>query len=250
VSQDRAGGVPPEAFDDDYLYFYADVLGDERSDADAETVARLLALEPGMRVLDAPCGHGRIAGRLAGIGCEVVGIDASQRFLELARERHPGVRFEHGDVRELGFEREFDAVLNWFTSFGYFDPETNDAVLAGFARALRPGRRLLVELHNPERLRRLLELSGGVTASVIERDGDLLVDRIAWDPADAGRSRTERWIVRDGRTRKLEFSLEQIPADELVERLRAAGFREVELFGAGGEPFDPGGPRLLAVART
>jgi SAM-dependent methyltransferase len=243
-------GVPPEVFDEDYLHFYADVLGDERSDADAETVARLLALEPGTRVLDAPCGHGRIAGRLARLGCEVFGIDASARFLELARERYPEVRFERGDLRALGHDGEFDAAVNWFTSFGYFDRATNDGVLAGFARALRPGGRLLVELHNPERLRRVLELSGGTTAAVIERDGDLLVDRIAWDPAEAERSLTERWIVRGGRTRKLEFSLEQIPAAKLVERLRAAGFREVELYGAGGAPFDPDGPRLLAVART
>lgn len=61
--------VPPELFDDDYLYFYVDVLGDERSDAAAEVVARLLSLAPGMRVLDVPCGEGRIAGRLAQRGC-------------------------------------------------------------------------------------------------------------------------------------------------------------------------------------
>ena len=42
--------VPEELFDDDYRHFYAEVLGDERSDADAETVARLLALEPGTTI--------------------------------------------------------------------------------------------------------------------------------------------------------------------------------------------------------
>jgi hypothetical protein len=41
-------GVPPELFDEDYLYFYEVVLGAERSDAEAEVVARLLGLEPGM----------------------------------------------------------------------------------------------------------------------------------------------------------------------------------------------------------
>ena len=44
--------MPSEVFDDDYLYFYADVLGEERSDADAEVGARLLSVRPGMRVLD------------------------------------------------------------------------------------------------------------------------------------------------------------------------------------------------------
>jgi SAM-dependent methyltransferase len=242
-------GVPDELFDDDYLHFYADVLGEERSDADAETIARLLSLEPGMRVLDVPCGEGRIAGRLARRGAEVVGVDASERFINLAGERHPEVSFVRGDMRDLPYESEFDALLNWFTSFGYFDSATNDAVLAGFARALRPGGRLLLELHNPQRLIQLVELSGGAIANVIERDGDLMVDRTAYDEA-TGRSATERWIVRGGRTRKLEFSLEQIRPPDLTQRLRAAGFREVQLFGAAGGPFDPDGPRLIALART
>jgi SAM-dependent methyltransferase len=242
-------GVPSEVFDDDYLYFYASVLGEERSDADAETVARLLSLRRGMRVLDVPCGQGRIAGRLARRGCEVVGVDNSERFLTLARERYPEVRFELGDMRELPYESEFDAVVNWFTSFGYFDRDTNDSVLRRFARALRPGGHLVLELLNPGRLARLVELASGASASVTERDGDLMIDRVSYDVAE-GRSRTERWIVRNGRVRKLEFWLEQVPASELPDRLRRAGFREVQLFGRGGEPFEPHGPRLIALAQT
>ena len=115
-------GVPFELFDDDYLYFYADVLGAQRSDADAALISDLLSLRPGMRVLDAPCGEGRIAGRLAQRGCDVVGIDATERFLELARDRHPRVAFDRRDLRKLEYEDEFDAAVNWFTSFGYFDP--------------------------------------------------------------------------------------------------------------------------------
>jgi SAM-dependent methyltransferase len=239
--------VPPELFDDDYLYFYAGVLGDEHSDASAAVVARLLALRPGMRVLDVPCGEGRIAGRLADRGCEVIGVDSSERFLLLARDRYPHATYEHGDMRALPYEGEFDAVVNWFTSFGYFDPATNDAVLAGFARALRPGGRLLIEMFNPARLDRLLELAGGTVASMVERDGDLMVDRVSRDPLD-GRSRTERFIVRDGSVRKVEFSLEQVPAPQLVRRLQDAGFSDVRLLGHDGEPFEPEGPRLVAIA--
>jgi SAM-dependent methyltransferase len=240
--------VPPEIFDDDYLYFYAEVLSAERSDADADLVARLLSLRPGARVLDVPCGEGRIAGRLAHQDCEVVGIDANEHFLEIARERYPEATFQHGDMRNLHYSSEFDAVVNWFTSFGYFDPATNDSVLAGFARALRPGGRLLLELHNPGRLARLVELAGGSSANVVERGGDLMVDRVTYDQA-AGRSRTERFIVKNGRVRKLEFSLEQIPAPQLTQRLHQAGFRDVELLGHGGAPFEPDGRRLIALAR-
>jgi SAM-dependent methyltransferase/RimJ/RimL family protein N-acetyltransferase len=235
-------------FDDDYLHFSAEILGAQRSDADAEVVARVLSLTPGMRVLDVPCGEGRISGRIAQRGCEVVGVDATDRFLALAREQYPAVAFHRGDIRSLPYESEFDAVVNWFTSFGYFDPDTNDHVLEGFARALLPGGRLLVELHNPWRLMRLLEAGRGTSASVITRDGDLMADRVTYDDSTR-RSRTERFIVRGGHVRELEFSLEQVPAPQLARRLRRAGFSSVRLLGDGGGPFDPDSRRLIAVAQ-
>jgi SAM-dependent methyltransferase len=239
--------VPPELFDDDYLYFYADLFGAQRSDGEADLVARLLSLEPGMRVLDVPCGEGRIAGRLARRGCEVVGVDYTERWIELARERYPEASFHHGDMRSLSYEGEFDAVVNWFTSFGYFDPQTNDRVLAAFARALRPGGRLLLEVHNPWRLQRLTALAGGTSAYVVDRDGDMMADRATYD-RKAGMSRTERFIVRDGRLRRLEFTLEQVPAPALANRLRRAGFASVKLFGEGGSAFQPDSRRLIALA--
>lgn len=248
MREDERVSVPLELFDDDYLYFYEEMLGAERSDADAEAVVRLLELEPGMRVLDIPCGDGRIAGRLAARGCEAVGVDVTELFLDRARRRYPDVRFERVDMRELEYSAEFDAVVNWFTSWGYFDERTNDAVLAAFARALRPGGRLVLELHNPQRLRRILELTGGTTWTGTERRGDLMVDRITLQD-DGRRSRTDRFIVRDGRVRRIEFVLEQVPPDELERRLERAGFGSVRLFGAGGGQFEREGHRLIAVAQ-
>jgi SAM-dependent methyltransferase len=237
----------PELFDDDYLYFYADALGDQRSDDDSEVVMRLLSLRPGTRVLDVPCGEGRIAGRLARAGCEVLGIDINEGLLELARAHHPAARFEQGDMRALSYRGQFDAALNWFTSFGYFDRAGNDLVLKRLAEALRPGGRLLLELHNPARLARILELTGGTTAAVVERGGALMVDRVTYDDATR-RSHTDRFIVREGRARRLAFSLEQVPPPELTRRLQDAGFSRVRLLGRDGAPYDPEGPRLVALA--
>lgn len=213
--------VPDELFDDDYLYFYAPALTDERCDAEAASIIRLLELTPGMRVLDVPCGEGRIAGRLARHGCDVLGVDINEHFLALACARHPEATFEQRDMRALDHPGEFDAVVNWFTSFGYFDSATNDAVLAGFARALRPGGTLLVDLQNPDRIARLAAPAHGTFASVAERDGDLMVDRVRYDPKEAFTHST-RWIVRAGNVRRIEFSLEQIPAPQLARRLEQA----------------------------
>ncbi|HEY6739260.1 MAG TPA: methyltransferase domain-containing protein, partial [Actinopolymorphaceae bacterium] len=92
-------------FDEDYLYFYADRVDDARSEADVDLIWRVLGLEPGMRVLDLACGHGRIANRLAARGCVVTGLDRTALFLDRAREdaARRGVEVEYvlGDMREL-----------------------------------------------------------------------------------------------------------------------------------------------------
>ena len=91
-------------FGDDYLYFYEESIDDAHSDADAAEILGLLGLPPGSRILDAPCGHGRIARRLAAAGMEVTGVDLTPSYLEQARadpSRRRRVRSStsEGDVR-------------------------------------------------------------------------------------------------------------------------------------------------------
>jgi SAM-dependent methyltransferase len=105
-------------------------------------VVELLAPRAGERILDLGCGDGILAERLQGTGCEVVGVDADPEMVRAARAR--GVDARLADGADLPFAREFDAVfsnaaLHWMRS----DP---DAVVAGVARALRPGGRFVAEL--------------------------------------------------------------------------------------------------------
>jgi SAM-dependent methyltransferase len=242
--------VPPELFDEDvYDHFYDDVL-EQSSDAQARLIAALGELQAGTDVLDVPCGTGRIAVRLAKMGCRVVGVDRSERFIARAGERPGGqdVRFEVGDMRALSYEAEFDCVVNWFTSFGYFDASTNRAVLRAFRRALRPGGRLVLEQRNPVLVRRAVDAGGGSTAHVVDRGLDLLVDRVR---IDGDRLRAERFVVRDGRVRKLEFALEILADQALGAALHAAGFTDVQFFDESGQqPPGADSTRLIAVART
>jgi len=110
-----------------------------------------LGLRPGHRVLDVGCGPGRHAHALASRGLEVVGVDISQRFVDLATaDAPPGATFRRADARALAFDAEFDAALSLCQgAFGLTGgpgaPLDGDgAVLAGMARALRPGGRLAV----------------------------------------------------------------------------------------------------------
>ena len=96
---------PSEVFDDDYLYFYAEALSDERSDAETDLISSLGPVNEGDRILDLACGHGRIANRLAVRGASVTGPDASSHFLELASrgatERATTLEYVLGDMTDL-----------------------------------------------------------------------------------------------------------------------------------------------------
>jgi SAM-dependent methyltransferase len=234
-------------FDEDYLHFYAEMLSEERSDAETELLWRLLELRPGMEVLDLACGHGRIANRLAARGCRVTGLDATPLFLDLARrdaaDRGVDVDYLEGDMRRLPWTGRFDRVVNWFTAFGYFDDAGNRQVLAEVARALKPGGRFAVELQHRDWIVGALQ-----PAVVMERDGDLLVDRNQFEPL-TGRIVSERTVVRGGRVRRVRFFVRLFGFTELRDWLLAAGFAAVDGFDQDGASLSAASHRLLVVAQ-
>jgi SAM-dependent methyltransferase len=238
--------VPPEAFGEDYLYFYDAFLTDEVSDVQTDRLWRLLGLEEGVEVLDVPCGHGRIANRLAARGASVTGFDADPVFLERARAdaaaRGVEVDYVQGDMSSLPWEERFDLVLNWFTSFGYFDDEGNRAWLREARKTLRPGGRLAIELWNRDAFAR-----NWLPVTMSERDGDLQVDRHALDLL-TGRAETDRFIVRGGRVRTVHFSVRFFTFTELRDWLLAAGFSSVDVSGQEGEALDLQVRRMVVVA--
>jgi len=238
--------VGPEIFDEDYLWFMEPVL-EPRSDDEVALILRLLELPPGAEVLDAPCGHGRIANRVSSLGYRVVGLDATPLFLDVARSAGSAVEYVEGDLRAMPFEGRFDAAINWFSSFGYFDDEGNQAVLQGFRRALKPGGKLLIEQASRDFLLANLPASGQAVW-LGERGDDLLIDKVSYDPA-AGRSTTERIVVRDGKVRRMHFSLAQPTASELARMLREAGFEDVRALNENGDEFTTRSRRLRMLAR-
>jgi trans-aconitate methyltransferase len=107
-----------------------------------QPVVELLAPQPDERILDLGCGDGALTRKLVELGCRVVGVDAGPDMIRAAREL--GLDAHVVDGHELAFEREFDAVfsnaaLHWMKR----DPQE---VIAGVARALRPGGRFVGEM--------------------------------------------------------------------------------------------------------
>ena len=105
----------------------------------------VLDLAPGQRVLDLGCGPGRHARALAARGIEVLGLDISQRFVDLAAADAPaGASFVRSDAREMTFDGEFDAAISLCQGAFGLVPGEDGEVLRRLVRAVRPGGRLAV----------------------------------------------------------------------------------------------------------
>lgn len=238
-----------ETFGDDYLYFYSGFLAEDRTTADVERIIESLDLVPGDKVLDAPCGHGRIANQLAGRGFEVTGVDATPEFIDIAREdsaeRKLDVDYRVGDLRSLGIDGPFDAVICWFTSFGYFDDSGNQDVLDEFARVLRPGGKLGIEMmHHDGFVRRF---APAPFASTTFRDENVMIDTSMFDPV-TGRIQTDRVVYRDGEVRKSHHQVRLPTIPEFEQWLAAAGFVDMKSFGDDRSPPTIDDMRVVVVA--
>lgn len=121
-------------------------------------LTEVLELKPGSRVLDVGCGPGRHAHALAARGVEVVGIDISARFVELAAAEASAARFARADARRLPLPAgSFDAVVSLCQGgFGLVPGEDAD-VVDEMARVLRPGGRLAVSAFSSYFVVRFLE---------------------------------------------------------------------------------------------
>src|SRR3972149_3624699 len=102
----------------------------QRNEQQEDFIVQALELPEGARILDLGCGWGRHAVRLAQRGYRVTGLDLSAYHLRLARAaaRRAGVEVEwvRADMRDVPGRARYDAVINMFTSFGYFDSEADD----------------------------------------------------------------------------------------------------------------------------
>jgi SAM-dependent methyltransferase len=213
------------------------------ADSDAAAIHRLLDLPAGGRVLDAPCGDGRIAVRLAEHGLDVTGIDISHEAIEAARGRGSTARFEVGDLRDLPRDC-FDAVVCWGNSFGYMPYASTLRHLAATRRSLRDGGRLIIESatvaesllpdHEPE----LVYEAGGVTMRARNRY-DVRRSRLVGDFTfeDAAGRRERAGVVHHVHT-----------VGEVVRMLEHAGFRVDRLMADEHTPYAVGSPHLVAIA--
>lgn len=132
---------------------YAQLFGSasHASPSDQEHIATWSRQVSG-RILDAGCGPGHWTAHMTDNGADVIGIDLTPEFVDIARQAFPLSRFAVGDLRKLPFQRgELGGILAWY-SLIHLDPSEVPRVLAEFVRCSRLGGEVLVGFFEGPRL--------------------------------------------------------------------------------------------------
>ena len=239
--------------DDAFWEAWAPTMFTAQRLADAVTevglIIPLLDIGPGARILDLCCGVGRHSLELARRGFEVTGVDRTRGYLEQASEqaRTEGleIEFVEEDMRVFCRPDAFDATINMFTSFSFFeDPEDDRRVVTNVCRSLKEGGVFLMEMHGKETLARIF-----AERDWQERDGTFILVQHKvtrnWSWME------NRHIILSG-DRRTEFVVTHrlYAATELASLLSGCGFAQVDVYGdLSGSPYDHTARRLVTVAR-
>jgi SAM-dependent methyltransferase len=219
-----------EIFDEDYLRTLP-FLTPQATQAEALFVAEALGVEPGTRLLDVGCGYGRHAMELAARGYQIVALDLSLPLLlrgaDEAQRRGLNINFIHGDMRDLVFESQFDGIYCLFSTFGYFDEETNRKTIEGMARAVKRGGRLVLDVLNRDYL--IGELP---TRVWWEGDGCVVLEEVEFNYFTSRIHSNRSIVFDDGRQLEQEISIRAYSLHELGKMLHTAGLRVVEVSGS------------------
>jgi SAM-dependent methyltransferase len=238
-------------FDHGYLTEFEPLFEAERTRAEVGRLLEVLALPADAEILDCPCGQGRHAHLLAEAGYRVTGVDWSAELLRVARTRGRmrALRYHRGDMRALPGEwrGRFDAVLNLFTSFGFFDDPADDArVIHEAARVLAPGGRFVWYGGSRD----------GVMAKWVGRDGwttsdDTRIEHVrTFDPVDGRITIRTTWRRRGQPVEAREHRIRLYTADRLSQLCLEAGLVVEAVFdGLSERPLRRTSPEMMLVAR-
>jgi ubiquinone/menaquinone biosynthesis C-methylase UbiE len=250
------------------LDLWRKAVSPEQTNAESDFLIKALRCDAGSRLLDVPCGNGRLSLELARRRYRITGVDISREFIEEARTlanqldlpakaggtdkarpgsttAEPQVEFVLGDMRRIDQEETFDGAFCFGNSFGYLVYADMETFLNGVARALKPGARFVVEtgMAAESVLRKFEEQ----TSHQIQ---DILLTIKERYLAEESCIDTEYVFERNGQTETRLAKHWIYTVAEIRRILEHAGFAVLNLYGSlKCEPFVLGSDELFVVAQ-
>lgn len=229
----------------------------EMTAADIAFVERHLALAPGSRILDAPCGSGRHSLAFSARGHRVTGIDLSGEAIGHARREASraglDVQFIEADMRSVpgsGSPGSFDAAVCLGNSFGYLDTPGTREFVAALAGALRPGGGLVIDFGATAESILPGYSDGSSDQPRTMRTGDITVEATSEYDVDESCLISRYRFSRGAEVLEATAPHRVYTSRQLGELLTEAGFTGLERYsGPDGEPYRLGADRLMLVAR-
>ena len=219
---------------------------EQRTQRECDLVENTLQLTSGATILDCPCGYGRHSLELARRNYHVTGVDLCPQFIREASGQRSYLpqgaicSFIESDMRFLPAAfHGFDACINMFLSFGFFNDDDNLKVLQGFHRVLRPEGKLLIHSDvNPDRV--ALGHYHDRPHRHLRSGGELLISE-TYD--EKLRSLVGEWsVVRSGAKISRQYIIRIYGHEELTLLLKKVGFVKVDVIFPSAPGQTPGFP--------
>jgi SAM-dependent methyltransferase len=231
------------------LDFWRAAIPAELTRAEADFLAKQLQLPNSAKVLDVPCGNGRLSIELAQRAFALTGVDIAKEFIDEAKSSslQAGVNIDwrNQDMRALPWAGEFDGAFCFGNSFGYLDDEANADFLKAVSVTLKPGARFILDAPAiAECVLPTFQPSRSIEIAGIKVDIEHRYDH------EQGRMFNDFTFTRDEVVDRRPSSQRTYTYRELNALLHDSGFETVTAYGSlTEEPFKLGAHRLLQVSQ-
>lgn len=232
-------------FGNEYLTVYA-----HRNEEEAKQLVQLILsyinLDKEAKIIDLCCGQGRHAFLFAREGFEVYGFDLSRTLLQVAKFKNNqsgNTFFIQADMRYLPAVHSFDLLLNLFTSFGYFESDSeNKIVFEQFYQVLKPGGYFVFDyFHTPYVLANLERYQ-------TEQIGDLIVKQERF--IEGSRVQKIIRLNREGKKSTFYESVKMYNSEQILRMMEETSLSVRYIFGDYlGSPLSEESERIIIIGQ-
>lgn len=233
-------------FGKEYLLVYP-----HRNESEAQRqidfLQKYVGIPKDAKILNLCCGNGRHALELKKLGYDVVGIDLSEELLNVAQEKasEDGIdlKLVRCDMREIPYVDYFDLIVQFFTSFGYFESDDeNQRVLSAISKSLKIGGKFLIDYLNPDCIIR----------NLIDKDEKTILDisliQERWIDNLTHRVNKKITMIKDGKSSIFHESVRLYSLNEIREMADKVGLKLTDVYGDfDGSEYVSDSPRMILI---